>query len=163
MASKKTKVVSGRVPHNVVEEMNMHDLNVAECVQIALKSKRDPTVLLRIELRSLLSEKENLASRLADVSTRIDECKQKLNITKSDDELKEELFVDDNEKAVQQLLDKYESERGTTTLLIGDFINTTKTQRYIDGLLRKCDMTKEDFICAVIEKYERSIQTTLDS
>ena len=163
MASKKTKVVGGRVPHNVVKEMEMHDLNVPECVQIALKCKRDPTVLLRIELRSLLSEQEILASRLARVNLGIEEIMQKLNIDKPLEELKQELFIDDNEKAIQTTLERFELWRGETNLTVDDFVNSREGKRIINAQLSRCDLTKEDFIIMLFEKHDGSFQTKLDS
>lgn len=163
MASKKTKVVCGRVPHNIAKEMEMHDLNVQEAVQIALKSKRDPNVLFKAELRSLLSEQEILASRLAHVNVMIEDVMQKLNIEKSIDELKEELFIDDNEKAIQTTLERFERVKGSTSLTIGDFVNTREGKRIINAQLSRCDLTKEDFINLLFEKHDKSIQTKLDS
>lgn len=163
MASKKTKVVGGRVPHNIVKEMEMHNLNVPECVQIALKSKRDPAVLLKIELRSLLSEQEILASRLARVNLDIEDIMHKLNIDKPLDELKQELFIDDNEKAIQTTLERFELWRGETNLTVDDFVNSREGKRIITAQLSRCDLTKEDFINLLFEKNDGSFQTKLDS
>ena len=163
MASKKTKVVCGRVPHNIAKEMDSQGLKVPEAIQIALKTKRDPESLYKAELRSLLSEQEILASKLAHVNTQIDEYMSKLNINKSLDEVKEELFIDDNEKAIQTTLERFESFKGTSKITIEDFINSREGKRVIDFQLSKCDLTKEDFIALLIEKHEKSIQTTLDS
>lgn len=126
MASKKTKVVCGRVPHNIAKEMDSQGLKVPEAIQIALNTKRDPESLYKAELRSLLSEQEILASRLAHVNVMIDDYMSKLGIEKSLDELKEELFIDDNEKAIQTTLERYEAYKGTSHLPIGDFINSKK-------------------------------------
>ena len=163
MASKKTKVVSGRVPHNIVKEMEMHNLNVQEAVQIALKSKRDPNVLFEIELRSLLSEQEILASRLAHVNIMIEDYMKRLNIEKSLDELKEDLFVDDNMKAIQTTLERFENLRHGSSLSIYDFVETREGKRIINAQLQRCDLTKEDFINLLFEKHEKSVQTKLDS
>ena len=163
MASKKTKVVCGRVPHNVVKEMEMHDLNVQEAVQIALKSKRDPNVLYKAELRSLLSEQEILASRLARVNLDIEDIKKKLNINKSDDELKDELFVDDNMRTIQTTLDRFERKMEGSSLTIQDFAETIEGKRIIDVQLSKTDLTREDFMVMLFEKHDKSIQTKLDS
>lgn len=163
MASKKTKVVGGRVPYNIAKEMDAQGLKVPECVQIALKTKRDPNSLYKAELRSLLSEQEILASRLAHVNTMIDDYIDKLNINKSIDELKEELFIDDNEKAIQTTLERFEHVKGGSSLTIGDFINTREGKRIIKSQLQRCDLTEEDFINLLFEKHERSRQTTLDS
>lgn len=163
MASKKTKVVGGRVPYDVAKEMEEQDLKVPECVQIALKSKRDPNVLFKAELRSLLSEQEILASRLAYVNTRIDDVMQRLNIDKSIDELKKELFVDDNEKAVQTTLERFEIWRGESSLSIEEFVNSREGKRIIDIQMSKCDLTEEDFMTKLFEKHDKSIQTKLDS
>lgn len=163
MASKKTKVVGGRVPHNIVKEMEMHNLNVQEAVQIALKSKRDPNVLFEIELKSLLSEQEILASRLAHVNIMIEDYKKKLNIDKSNDELKKELFLDDNMKAIQTTLERFESMRHGSSFTIYDFVETREGKRIINAQLQRCDLTKEDFINLLFEKHEKSVQTKLDS
>lgn len=163
MASKKTKVVCGRVPYNTAKEMEEHDLKVPECVQIALKSKRDPNVLFKAELRSLLSEQEILASRLAYVNTRIDDVLQRLNIDKSIDELKEEFFVDDNEKAIQTTLERFETWRGESSLSIEEFVNSREGKRIIDIQMSKCDLTEEDFMTMLFEKHDKSIQTKLKS
>ena len=88
MASKKTKVVGGRVPHNVAKEMEILGLSVPECVQIALSSKREANGLLKVELRKLLSEEEILASRLAHVNYMIDDYMKRLNIDMTKEELK---------------------------------------------------------------------------
>ena len=163
MTSKKTKVVGGRVPHNIAKEMELQGLNVQECVQIALKSKRDPNALLEIELRSLLSEQEILASRLAHVNLMIEDYMHKLNIDKSVDELKKEVFVDDNAKAIQRTLEHYENIKGETKLSIYDFVQTRKGKRIIEQQMKTCDLTKEDFINLLFEKHEKSFQTKLDS
>lgn len=163
MASKKTKVVSGRVPHNIAKEMEMHNLNVQEAVQIALNSKKNPNVLFEIELRSLLSEREILASRLAHVNLMIEDYMEKLNIEKSIDELKEELFLDDNQKAVQKTLEHFEILKGESSLTIDNYIISRKGKRMIEAQLSRCDLTKEDFINLLFEKHDKSIQTKLDS
>ena len=163
MGSKKTKVVCGRVPHNIAKQMESEGLKVPEAIQIALNTRKSPDMLYKAELRSLLSEQEILASKLAYVNTRIDDVLDKLNIDKSIDELKEELFIDDNEKAIQTTLERYERVKGTTNLLIGDFINSKEGKRVIDFQLSRCDLTKEDFINLLIEKHDKSIQTKLDS
>ena len=143
--------------------MEEHDLKVPECVQIALKSKRDPNVLFKAELRSLLSEQEILASRLAYVNTRIDDVLQRLNIDKSIDELKEEFFVDDNEKAIQTTLERFETWRGESSLSIEEFVNSREGKRIIDIQMSKCDLTEEDFMTMLFEKHDKSIQTKLKS
>ena len=106
MASKKTKVVGGRVPHNVAKEMEMLGLSVPECVQIALSSKREANGLLKIELRKLLSEEEILASRLAHVNYMIDDYMKRLNIdkSKSDKVLKILSKVDEAQKKSEESL-----------------------------------------------------------
>lgn len=162
MASKKTVVVSGRVPHKTVKEMINAGMKVPDAIEIALKTKRDPNSLYKAELRSLLSEREILASRIAHVNIMIDDYMSKLGIEKSLDELKEELFLDDNEKAVQTTLERYYHVKGTSGLTIEDFIETREGKRIIDFQLSKCDLTKEDFIDLLIVKCEQSRQTTLD-
>ena len=162
MASKNTKVIGVRLPLTTIKDMETQGLTGKEAVYIALKTKRTPESLYKAELRSLLSEQEILASKLAHVNTQIDEYMSKLNINKSLDELKEELFLDDNEKAIQTTLERFEAIKGTSNLLIGDFINSRKGKQIIDSQLSKCDLTKEDFITLLIEKHEKSRQTTLD-
>ena len=163
MASKKTTVVGGRVPHNIAKEMENEGLKVPECVHIALKTKRNPQKLMEAELRSLLSEQEILASKLADVNLLIERYMKRLNIDKSIDELKEEFFIDDNEKAIQTTLDRFEHIKGDTKLSIYDFIETKEGKRIIENQLSKCDLTKEDFINLLFERHDKSIQTKLDS
>lgn len=163
MTSKKTKVVSGRVPHNTVKEMNALDLKVPEAVQIAIKTKRDPQELYKAELRSLLAEQEILASKLANVNLLIDKYLSKLNINKTVDELKQEFFVDENEKAIQTTLKRFYRAKGETALHMNEFLNDVRNQEFIEFQLSKCDMTKEDFFVALIERYDKSIQTKLDS
>jgi len=163
MTSKRTKVVSGRLPYETIKEMEELGLKVNECVQIALKTKRTPKKLMEAELRSLLSEQENLASRLADVTTQIYELMSKLNIDKSIDELKEDYFVDDNTKAVQTTLERFEVWRGETSLSMSDFVISREGKRIIDAQVFRCDLTKEDFIDMLFETYDKSIQTKLKS
>ena len=162
MASKRTKVISVRLPLNIIKEMENDGLDGKEAIQIALKTRRNPEKLFEAELRSLLSEQEILSSRLAHVNIMIEEYLNKLGIEKSLDELKEELFLDDNEKAIQTTLERYEAIKGTSNLPIGDFINSRKGKQIINSQLSKCDLTKEDFIDLLIEKHEKSRQTTLD-
>ena len=163
MASKKTKVVCGRIPHDIAKQMENEGLKVPEAIQIALKTRKDPEMLYKAELRSLLSEQEILASKLAFVNTMIDEYMSKLGLEKSLDELKEELFIDDNEKAIQTTLERFEHIKGTSSLEIGDFINSREGKRIIKAQLSRCDLTEEDFINLLFEKHEKSRQTTLDS
>ena len=163
MASKKTKVVGGRVPHNIAKEMEMLGLSVPECVQIALNTKREPNGMLKVELMSLLSEEELLSSRLAHVNLMIEDYMKRLNIDKTKEELKEELFLDNNQKAVQKTLDHYKQIKGDTILTIDNYIVSRKGKRMIDEQLSRCDLTKEDFINLLFEKHDKSIQTKLDS
>ena len=163
MASKKTTVVSGRVPHNVAKEMERAGLKVPECVHIALQTKQNPKKRMEADLRSLLAEQEILASRTAHVNLMIEDYKKKLNITKSNDELKKELFVDDNEKAVQRTLEHFELARGETSLTIQDYVETKAGKRVVDIQMSKCDLTREDFMIMLFEKHDKSIQTKLDS
>ena len=163
MASKKTTVVGGRVPHKMAKEMENEGLKVPECVHIALKTKRNPQKLMEAELRSLLSEQEILASKLADVTLLIERYMERLNIDKSIDELKEELFIDDNEKAVQRTLEHFELKRGDSDLSIHDYVKTKAGKRVIDIQMSKCDLTEEDFMTMLFERHDKSIQTKLDS
>lgn len=162
MTSKKTIVVGGRVPHKIAKEMEQEGLKVPECVQIALQTKRDPQKLMRAQLKDLLSEQELLASRLGYVNYAIDDLLNKLNIDKSLDELKDELFMDDNEKAIQTTLDRFEMWRGESNFTIYDYVETPAGKRVIDIQLARCDLTKEDFINLLFERHDKSIQTKLD-
>ena len=163
MASKKTKVIGVRLPHNIIKQMEDEGLSGKEAIEIALNTRKSPEKLYQAELRSLLSEQEILASKLAFVNTMIDEYMSKLGLEKSLDELKEELFLDDNEKAIQTTLERFEFIKGTSSLAIDDFINSREGKRIIDAQLSRCDLTKEDFINLLFEKHEKSRQTTLDS
>ena len=163
MASKKTKVIGVRLPHNIIKQMEDEGLSGKEAIEIALNTRKSPEKLYQAELRSLLSEQEILASKLAFVNTMIDEYMSKLGLEKSLDELKEELFLDDNEKAIQTTLERFEHIKGTSNLAIGDFIMSREGKRIIDAQLSRCDLTKEDFINLLFEKHEKSRQTTLDS
>lgn len=163
MTSKKTTVVSGRVPHNIEKDMKMLNLKVPECVQIALQVKQDPQKLMEAELRSLLAEQEMLASRTAHVNLMIEDYMNKLNINKSVEELKQEFFIDNNEKAIQTTLKRFESARGESNMHINEYIQSKAGKRVFEAQLSKCDLTEEDFINALFERYERSIQTKLDS
>ena len=162
MASKKTKVVSGRITYDIAKEMKKENLSVNEAIQIALSTKKSPEKLLKAQLQSLLSENELLASKLALNNILIEELLSKLEYEGTLDELKEELFVSENDKAIQTTLERYNSMKGTSNLPIGDFINSRKGKQIINSQLSKCDLTKEDFIDLLIERHEKSRQTTLD-
>lgn len=163
MASKKTVVVGGRVPRNIETQMKQHNLKVPEAVQIALQTKANPQKLMEAELRSLLAEQEILANKLADTNLLIEKYMKRLNITKTVDELKQDIFVDDNKKAVQRTLERFESKRGESALTLDDYIVTKEGKRVIKQQLSKCDLTEPDFMTMLYELHDKSFQTKLDS
>ena len=163
MASKKTTVVSGRIPYDLKKQMQQENLSVRDCIEIALNVKRTPKKELEIELKKLLSESEAMASKMAANNLRISELKSDLGFTGSDDDLKKQLFVSQTEQCLQITLDHYNSWKGTAALTIEDFIYSDRGSKIIDNQLLKLDITKEDFIIMLMDKADGSIQTTLDS
>lgn len=163
MASKKTTVVSGRIPYDLKKQMQKENLSVRDCIEIAINVKKNPKKEYEAELKSLLSESELLASKIAFNSFRIEELKSEIGFTGNDDDLKKELFVSETDHRLQITLDHYESWKGTSKLSIHDFIYSERGSRIIDKQLPNLDITKEDFIVMLIDKADGSIQTTLDS
>ena len=163
MASKKTTVVSGRIPYDLKKQMQQENLSVRDCIEIALNVKRTPKKDLEIELKKLLSESEVMASKMAANNLRISELKSEIGFTGSDDDLKKELFVSETDHRLQITLDQYNSWKGTSALTIEDFIYSDRGNKIIDNQLLELDLSKEDFIVMLIDKADGSIQTTLDS
>ena len=163
MASKKTTVVSGRIPYDLKKQMQQENLSVRDCIEIALNVKRTPNKELEVELKKLLSESEAMASKMAANNLRISELKSEIGFTGSDDDLKKELFVSETDHRLQITLDQYNSWKGTSALTIEDFIYSDRGNKIIDNQLLELDLSKEDFIVMLIDKADGSIQTTLDS
>lgn len=162
MTSKKTKVVSGRITYDKVKEMKENDLNVVEAIQIALNTKRNPEKMYRAKLRGLISENKYHASMIASNNIVITELKNKIGFEGTIEELEKELFMSENNDAIQTTLERFNSIKGTSNLSIIDFISSKKGERIIDKQLKNTDLTKEDFINLLIEKHDKSIQTKLD-
>ena len=163
MASKKTTVVSGRIPYDLKKQMQKENLSVRDCIEIAINVKKNPKKEYEAELKSLLSQSELLASKIAFNSFRIEELKSEIGFTGTDDDLKKELFVSETDQCLQITLDHYKSWKGTSTLNIVDFIESERGSRIIDKQLLKLDIAKEDFIVMLMDKADGSTQTTLDS
>ena len=151
------------MPLNVIKEMENEGLSGKDAIEIALNTSKTPEKLYKAKLRKLLSENEYHASMIALNNIAIDELKNKLGFEGTLEELKEQVFIDDNEKAIQTTLERFEHIKGESSLSIGDFINTREGKRIIKSQLSKCDLTEEDFISLLFEKHEKSRQTTLDS
>lgn len=162
MTSKKTKVVSGRITYDKVKEMKENDLNVVEAIQIALNTKRNPEKMYRAKLRGLISENKYHASMIASNNIVITELKNKIGFEGTIEELEKELFMSENNDAIQTTLERFNSIKGTSNLSIIDFISSKKGERIIDKQLKNTDLTKEDFINLLIENHDKSIQTKLD-
>ena len=163
MASKKTTVVSGRIPYDLKKQMQRENLTVRDCIEIAINVKKNPKKEYEAELKSLLSESELLASKIAFNNIRIEEIKSEIGFTGNDDDLKKELFVSETDQRLQITLDQFKTWKGTSKLNIMDFIESDRGNRVIDTQLPHLDIAKEDFIIMLIEKADGSIQTTLDS
>lgn len=163
MTSKKTKVVSGRITYDKVKEMKTNDLSVVEAIQIALNTKKTPEKMYKAKLRGLLSDNEYHASMIACNNLVIDELKKKIGFEGTLEELKEELFMSENDDAIQTTLERFKSYKGTSHIGIMDFISSKNGERIIDIQLKKTDLSREDFINLLIEKHDKSIQTKLDS
>ena len=163
MASKKTTVVSGRIPYDLKKQMQRENLTVRDCIEIAINVKKNPKKEYEAELKSLLSESELLASKIAFNNIRIEEIKSEIGFTGNDDDLKKELFVSETDQCLQITLDHYNSWKGTSKLSILDFIYSERGSKIIDKQLLKLDIAKEDFIIMLMDKADGSIQTTLDS
>lgn len=162
MASKKTTVVSGRIPYDLKKQMQRENLSVRDCIEIAINVKKNPKKEYETELKSLLSESELLASKIAFNNIRIEELKAEIGFTGNDDDLKKELFVSEIDQCLQTTLDHYKSWKGTGKLSIMDFIESDRGSRVIDNMLLNLDLSKEDFVIMLMDKADGSTQTTLD-
>ena len=163
MASKKTTVVSGSIPYDLKKQMQRENLTVRDCIEIAINVKKNPKKEYEAELKSLLSQSEVLASKIAFNNIRIEELKSEIGFTGTDDDLKKELFVSETDHRLQITLDSFKSWKGTTKLTILDFIESKRGNEVIDRQLLELDLSKEDFIIMLMDKADGSIQTTLDS
>lgn len=162
MPSKQTRVKTGRVPIEHAYKMDKEQLNVRECVAIALDSKATPNKEKEYLLRKYISKSEALSLELSNVLRFIDELKRELGYDElSDDEIKTKLF-DDTEKAIQQTLDEYYKWKGTLNVIIGDFINTKRGAKIIEFHAHNCDLTQEDFVDLLKQRVDEDIQSTLD-
>lgn len=162
MASKKTTVVSGRIPYDLKKQMQRENLSVRDCIEIAINVKKNPKKEYETELKSLLSESELLASKMAFNNIRIEELKAEIGFTGNDDDLKKELFVSEIDQCLQITLDHYNSWKGTGKLSIMDFVESDRGSMVIDNMLLKLDLSKEDFVIMLMDKADGSTQTTLD-
>ena len=162
MASKKTTVVSGRIPYDLKKQMQKENLTVRDCIEIAINVKKNPKKEYEAELKKLLSESEILASKIAFNNIRIEELKNEIGFTGNEDDLKKELFVSQTEESLQITLDHYNSWKGTSKLTIVDFIESERGSKIIDNQLLKLDLSKEDFVIMLMDKADGSTQTTLD-
>ncbi len=163
MTSKKTKVVSGRITYDKVKEMKDNDLNVAEAIQIALNTMKTPEKRYKAKIRDLFIENDYHTSMIAGNNIMLDELKNKIRFEGSLEELKQEVFESENDEAIQTTLERFGSFKGTSNISIYDFINSKKGERIIEIQMKKTDLGKEDFINLLIEKHDKSIQTTLKS
>lgn len=162
MPSKKTTVVSGRIPYDLKNQMVQENLTVRDCIEIAINIKRTPNKEYEAELRKLLAETDVLASKIASNNIRITELKEEIGFTGSLNELKEELIVSPIEESVQITLQHFNSWKGTSRLTIEDFIISDRGKGIIGHQLQKLDMTEEDYIVRLLDKADGSRQTTLD-
>ena len=162
MASKKTTVVSGRIPYDLKKQMQKENLSVRDCIEIAINVKKNPKKEYEAELKKLLSESELLASKMAFNNLRIEEIKSEIGFTGNEDDLKKQLFVSETDHRLQITLDHYYSWKGTSKLTIGDFIASERGSKIIDNQLPDLDISKEDFIIMLMDKADGSTQTTLD-
>ena len=162
MASKKTTVKSGRIPFEYAYKMEKENLNVKECVAIALNSKVTPNKEKEYLLRKYISKKDALSSELIMVLGYINELKNELGYNElSDDEIRKELF-NDTEKAIKKILDEYYEWKGTHNVIIGDFINTKRGTRLIEYYAHTCDLTQENFVDLLKQKVNESFQSIHD-
>jgi len=163
MASKKTKVISVRLPYDVIEQMKDNELNGKDAIELALNMRKTPEKMYRAKLRGLISDNKYHASMIALNNQAIDELKKKIGFEGTLEELENEILVSENDEAIQTTLERFESMKGTSKLDIHDFINSKSGKRIIDVQLKKTDLTIDDFVNLLIEKHEKSRQTTLDS
>ena len=162
MPNKQTKIKSGRIPLENAYKMDKENLNVKECVTIALNSKTTPNKEKEYLLRKYISKSEALSLELSNVLRFISELKNELGYDElSDDEIRMQLF-DDTEKAIQKTLDEYYKWKGTHNVIIGDFINTKRGARLIEYYAHTCDLTQEDFVDLLKQRVNKCLQSTLD-
>ena len=162
MPSKKTKTKCSRISLENVYKMDKENLDVKQCVDIALNSRATPNKEKEYLLRKYISKRDALSLELSNVLRFIDELKSELGFDElSDDQLRTQLF-DDTEKAIQTTLDRFYSWKGTSTFTIGDFINSKDGKRIIEFQAHECDLTQEDFVDLLMQRVDESIQSTLD-
>ena len=162
MPSKKTKTKSGRISLENVYKMEKEDLDVKQCVDIAISSRITPNKEKEYLLRKYISKSDALSMELSYVLNFIDQLKKELGMDDLDDEQIRTYLFDDTEKAIQTTLDRYASWKGTSKFTIGDFINSRNGKRIIEVQAHNCDLTQEDFINLLFERVDESIQSTLD-
>lgn len=157
--NKKTSVMSGRIPNHQREMMIKEGLTIRDAVEIALSVKSTPKRMYEAELKRLISRNEILSNEMVFNNGRIAEIKEILGIDASNEELKADMFADDNEKAVQKTLD-YFNTWGKGKVSIHDFIELKSD--IINRYRSTCDLSEEEFNLLLIEKVDKSKQTTLD-
>ena len=156
MPNKQTKIKSGRIPLENAYKMDKENLNVKECVTIALNSKTTPNKEKEYLLRKYISKSEALSLELSNVLRFIGELKNELGYDElSDDEIRMKLF-DDTEKAIKKTLDEYYEWKGIHNVIIGDFINTKRGTRLIEYYAHTCDLTQEDFVDLLKQRVNES-------
>lgn len=159
MNNKKTTVVSGRIPNYLRDEMIKEDMTVREAVSIALSIKANPKKKYEAELKELMSRNEILSNEMVNNNARIEEIKEILGIDSSMEDLKHEMFSNENEKAIQKTLD-YFNHWSNGKVSIHNFIQMKP--QVIDKYRSACDLSHEEFCLLLIEKADNSKQTTLD-
>lgn len=157
--NKKTTVVSGRIPNYLRDEMIKEDMTVREAVSIALSIKANPKKKYEAELKNLISRNEILSNEMVSNNARIEEIKDILGIDSSIEDLKQQMFANENDKAVQKTLD-YFNTWGKGKLSIHNFIELKSD--VIEKYRRTCDLSHEEFCLLLIERCDSSKQTTLD-
>lgn len=157
--NKKTSVMSGRIPNYQKDMMIKEGLTIKDAVEIALSVKATPKRMYEAELKRLISRNEILSNEMVFNNGRIAEIKEILGIDASNEELKANMFADDNEKAIQKTLE-YFNTWSDGKVSINNFIllkpNIIKQYR------STCDLSEEEFNLLLIEKADQSKQTTLD-
>ena len=157
--NKKTTVVSGRIPNYLRDEMIKEDLTVREAVSIALSIKANPKRKYEAELKELISRNEILSNEMVNNNARIEEIKEILGIDASIEDLKQEMFSNENDKAIQKTLDYY-NHWSNGKISIDNFIQMKPN--VIEKYRSSCDLSYEEFCLLLIEKVEKTKQTTLD-
>lgn len=155
----KTSVMSGRIPIYQKEMMNKEGLTVRDAVEIALSVKATPKRMYEAELKRLISRNEILSNEMVFNNGRIAEIKEILGINLSNEELKQNMFANDNEKAIQKTLD-YFNTWSNGKVSIHKFIELKSN--IINKYRSTCDLSEEEFNLLLIEKADQSKQTTLD-